>query len=159
MDECAICLDVILKSEKKVLECNHVYHTKCIYKWSIKENSCPSCRRFFDFDTNNQKDFLDWMDIKLDNFNQKYRTKDERLNQLIEMINTAIRLEEKKIRCTRLIYKTMLKKLRSYKNEFRPEYSWHSLICNIITFGFYECKNKWYDNTINRLETLSKIVD
>ncbi len=155
MDECVICIDIILKSEKRILKCNHVYHTECIYKWSIRDNSCPSCRDFFDFDTNNQKDFLEWLDIKLENFNQKYTSKEERLTQLIRIINTSLELSKKNIKCVPLIYKTMLKKLREYKMEFQSEYPWYSWFCDVITFGLYECKNKWYIETINKLELLS----
>jgi hypothetical protein len=152
--DCAICLEIIGRGPKRILDCQHKYHTKCIYDWSIRENSCPKCRRFFDFDTNNQKDFLEWMDIKLENFNEKYRDEKERLIRLIEIVDTTLRLNDKGIKCTTLIYETMLKKIYEYENELN--YSWFSWLCSKITFrDDFIVKYGWYNTTIKKLKVLS----
>ena len=156
-EECSICLDyVFIDQQERILKCNHMYHEKCIYAWSIKENSCPICRVFFDFDTNNQKDFLIWMDIKLENFHQKYRTKEEQLKQLVDIVNTTLRLDKKNIKCSQIIYETMLNKLREYKFEF--EFTLNSWICWILTLGFFKPKNEWYEKSIKELQILSESI-
>lgn len=45
---CCICLDTIDK-EARITSCRHRYHYKCIKKWSNKENSCPQCKRRFNW--------------------------------------------------------------------------------------------------------------
>ncbi len=42
-DICGICRDTLI--EKKVLRCNHVFHTECIDMWAEKCNQCPYCRQ------------------------------------------------------------------------------------------------------------------
>mmetsp|Transcript_24907 Transcript_24907/g.35127 ORF Transcript_24907/g.35127 Transcript_24907/m.35127 type:complete len:134 (+) Transcript_24907:267-668(+) len=49
-EECSICL-ALLTEDLSVLPCNHVFHTKCINKWSAEKNRqqsgkkrCPYCR-------------------------------------------------------------------------------------------------------------------
>lgn len=45
--ECSICLENIDEKEKKKLCCNHVFHEKCIERWSRNNNNghlCPCCR-------------------------------------------------------------------------------------------------------------------
>lgn len=44
---CAICLEEVIESEnnKKVLHCNHTFHTNCINRWLTTRNQCPVCRR------------------------------------------------------------------------------------------------------------------
>ena len=29
----------------KILDCKHIFHLKCLKKWVLNENSCPSCKR------------------------------------------------------------------------------------------------------------------
>ena len=41
-EKCIICHDTNLNIK---LECNHLYHFKCISKWIDKKDSCPLCRR------------------------------------------------------------------------------------------------------------------
>lgn len=41
---CSICLDTINSDDKYTLECNHIYHTKCIVDWFRKSTgNCPLC--------------------------------------------------------------------------------------------------------------------
>ena len=154
-NECAICLDSLKENEnKRILGCKHLYHSDCIYKWSILENSCPQCRVVFDFDTNNQNDFLEWMDLKLEKFYQKYHSRKLRLLKLIEMVDTTIRLSKKNIMCSEKIYKAMLDKVHEYKNDL--DYSWTGWFCNYITFGeSYVCEYGWYKKTIKELKLLN----
>jgi hypothetical protein len=43
--QCSICLENIPKYDKKItLECKHYFHSKCILKWLIDNNTCPTCR-------------------------------------------------------------------------------------------------------------------
>lgn len=159
MDECAICLDKLEDNKKRVIRvlgCKHIYHNQCVYEWSIKENSCPQCRTFFDFDTNNQEDFLEWMDLKLENFDQRYHTKKHKLLVLIEMVDTTLRLNKKGIKCSDKIYKAMLNKIREYKSELN--YSWMRWLCNKMIFGEeHICEYGWYNKTIKQLKILNAI--
>lgn len=42
---CSICLEILnIGDEVNKLNCNHIYHKKCLDKWIIN-NSCPLCRR------------------------------------------------------------------------------------------------------------------
>ena len=43
--ECSICLDNITK-KRKVLPCNHTFHSKCINKWFKNLHRCPLCLQF-----------------------------------------------------------------------------------------------------------------
>ena len=50
--ECTICLEEFKENEIGVfLTCNHVFHEKCIVKWSNRQKSnstipdCPNCRK------------------------------------------------------------------------------------------------------------------
>lgn len=45
--QCSICYFQIKKpSQMKVLGCTgcHAFHQKCIWKWIVRNNSCPLCR-------------------------------------------------------------------------------------------------------------------
>jgi len=45
-DECPICFEFLNTSDIAVLDCNHKYHLKCLYKWYRKKGSnykCPEC--------------------------------------------------------------------------------------------------------------------
>ena len=46
MEECIICLEDLNNYELTMLECGHVFHSKCIYEWFSKSKSmiCPICR-------------------------------------------------------------------------------------------------------------------
>lgn len=50
--ECTVCLEDIEGSEmKRMLPCQHLYHSHCIESWAVKNNACPNCRRkIFDAD-------------------------------------------------------------------------------------------------------------
>lgn len=41
--ECSICLKAIRRT-KDTLDCNHVFHRRCIDYWYQRSNSCPICR-------------------------------------------------------------------------------------------------------------------
>ena len=45
MKECSICFDDINENDKKILNCNHVYHEECIEKWFSINHQCPLCRK------------------------------------------------------------------------------------------------------------------
>ena len=43
---CSICLEDFLELDQiSILNCNHIYHIKCIVNWMETETSCPLCRR------------------------------------------------------------------------------------------------------------------
>lgn len=50
--ECTICLEDMGASERKrMLPCQHLYHSHCIESWAVKNNACPNCRnKIFDAD-------------------------------------------------------------------------------------------------------------
>jgi hypothetical protein len=42
---CSICLEEIKhKSPVKVLQCLHIFHSKCITEWYLSKASCPLCK-------------------------------------------------------------------------------------------------------------------
>jgi hypothetical protein len=41
---CPICLDDISNNKLFVTNCNHCFHTKCLFVYFIDRNSCPICR-------------------------------------------------------------------------------------------------------------------
>ena len=43
MSNCSICLDTCEQNTFK-LECSHSFCNKCITRWLLMNNSCPSCR-------------------------------------------------------------------------------------------------------------------
>lgn len=44
-EECVICLEKYEKKDKITrLECNHLFHHKCIVVWTNQNKSCPLCR-------------------------------------------------------------------------------------------------------------------
>jgi hypothetical protein len=50
--DCAICYESLLTNESDTdveiitqLSCEHIYHTECIDKWIVINNSCPICRK------------------------------------------------------------------------------------------------------------------
>ena len=44
-EECVICLEKYEKKDKITrLECNHLFHNKCIVVWTNQNKSCPLCR-------------------------------------------------------------------------------------------------------------------
>lgn len=42
--DCTICMEKIDSTDKKILTCNHKFHTNCINKWLLENNTCPICR-------------------------------------------------------------------------------------------------------------------
>ena len=44
--DCTICLEpYIAESEVTILDCNHFFHTSCIFQWLKVHPSCPLCRK------------------------------------------------------------------------------------------------------------------
>lgn len=43
VDECCICAKEIY-NDRKITECNHLFHRKCLKEWSKYKNNCPLCR-------------------------------------------------------------------------------------------------------------------
>ena len=45
-DTCSICLDEFKEGDKiKKLNCNHIYHEKCLLPWLNNNDCCPMCRQ------------------------------------------------------------------------------------------------------------------
>ena len=42
-EKCSICLDDVIVKDDAELECNHIFHLKCVKK--LRNNTCPLCRR------------------------------------------------------------------------------------------------------------------
>jgi hypothetical protein len=51
--ECAICTDLLYNSvdQIKTIDCMHVYHKECIYRWLENHNTCPECRMNISLET------------------------------------------------------------------------------------------------------------
>ena len=46
IEVCSICLNTeVIESKIYKLECEHVFHMKCIKDWYIVKQSCPNCRK------------------------------------------------------------------------------------------------------------------
>jgi hypothetical protein len=42
---CTICLEDFINNDKVIfLPCFHIYHKSCIFKWMIKDATCPLCK-------------------------------------------------------------------------------------------------------------------
>jgi len=42
--ECIICLEGFEKGQNvSLIKCGHMYHTKCLYTWFVKNKTCPLC--------------------------------------------------------------------------------------------------------------------
>ena len=45
-DECKICADYFVAGdEKKILACEHQFHSDCLVPWLKQKNTCPVCRQ------------------------------------------------------------------------------------------------------------------
>eukprot|EP00835_Amoeboradix_gromovi_P003026 NODE_187_length_15673_cov_0.222743.p3 type:complete len:398 gc:universal NODE_187_length_15673_cov_0.222743:211-1404(+) len=46
LESCSICYNSLIDNTDAVslLQCNHIFHNKCISEWLEKENTCPLCR-------------------------------------------------------------------------------------------------------------------
>lgn len=45
IEECPICLELYnYGDEISFINCNHKFHTKCLYDWVKKKSNCPLCR-------------------------------------------------------------------------------------------------------------------
>ena len=45
--ECSICLDDMYNNTDVItLECNHMFHKKCINDWFREKHDCPQCRNY-----------------------------------------------------------------------------------------------------------------
>lgn len=41
---CAICLECFNAQEAIMLKCGHIFHSRCIRDWAVKQENCPVCR-------------------------------------------------------------------------------------------------------------------
>lgn len=43
--DCSICHDTINQNDNIVItKCKHSFHSECLLKWAVNNNSCPLCR-------------------------------------------------------------------------------------------------------------------
>lgn len=45
-EQCSICLDALNLSPTLQLQCQHVFHEKCISGWLKRQSNCPNCRTY-----------------------------------------------------------------------------------------------------------------
>ena len=49
--QCAICLEKFQEGDQlcssRNMDCKHVFHSECIYRWLLKHEECPYCRQIF----------------------------------------------------------------------------------------------------------------
>ena len=60
-EKCIICLnDFIINDNIKHFPCSHFFHEDCIIKWFLEKNSCPLCKKTYNYGNNNlyQNDYL-----------------------------------------------------------------------------------------------------
>ena len=56
MKTCCVCMESIgTQDETRITCCRHRYHHRCIKQWSRKENTCPQCRKRFNWMIHNKK--------------------------------------------------------------------------------------------------------
>ena len=48
ISECSICLEYIGNDRISVLDCNHIFHNKCLEISSKVKTKCPICRKDYD---------------------------------------------------------------------------------------------------------------
>ena len=49
LGECPICMDSMTPRTSRTINCNHIFHKKCLEKWKNQNKlTCPVCRRYFD---------------------------------------------------------------------------------------------------------------
>ena len=46
LEECSICYEDIEEKDKKILNCGHIFHNKCINNWIKINPICPYCRNY-----------------------------------------------------------------------------------------------------------------
>ena len=57
-DSCIICLDDFNIDDNMInLECSHFFHEECIKKWFLYNNKCPLCKKEYNFDNNEIKNY------------------------------------------------------------------------------------------------------
>ncbi len=146
--ECAICLEQIYYPCTS-LPCCHYFHSNCLYIWSIRDNSCPICRKRFNFKPKNGKDLEDWL------FNKGQRSSYfEETQRFVEIIDTLVRCAENDIKCSKKIYALYLLTMKD--NEDR-------LSCSFLQnmyYNFYKIepiiKYGWFKKMIRKIEALVK---
>lgn len=49
-DSCSICLDAYQEDDKvhRIDECNHLFHSQCLFTWLKTHKTCPLCRQLID---------------------------------------------------------------------------------------------------------------
>ena len=58
-DNCIICIDDFdIDDEIIYLECSHLFHVGCIKKWFLYHNTCPLCKKTYDFGDNEFNPFF-----------------------------------------------------------------------------------------------------
>ncbi len=79
-EKCVICYEKLSKKKFRnlALECNHQFHTECIWKWANKNIECPLCRKeatihiskkhIEALDANIIKDIMDDQTFRIDTF-------------------------------------------------------------------------------------------
>lgn len=45
INDCIICYEPIGSSNTSITECNHAFHTTCLFKSALIKNACPCCRK------------------------------------------------------------------------------------------------------------------
>lgn len=43
--ECSICYENVNLETQLITDCNHIFHRECILRWTLRNNTCPLCRR------------------------------------------------------------------------------------------------------------------
>ena len=64
-EKCSICQDDILENQiiRKLNNCNHIFHIRCIERWLEANNRCPHCRASIISDEANEDNETETNDI------------------------------------------------------------------------------------------------
>ena len=70
LKHCNICFDIVHEINISITNCKHLFHTNCLLKWIIINNTCPLCRYELYSDIKQElssEPYRDPLDIILDN--------------------------------------------------------------------------------------------
>jgi len=128
---CSICRENINSDDIATLHCNHIFHSKCIYNWSVINTSCPLCREKFDFKTSSKRHLIKWMNNEF--LRSIDLSKEQKLEQLSKVTDTCLYHYDKNIICSNHFYHMLFVKIVHHREYF---------------------EDKWFNDTFNKLKII-----
>lgn len=119
-NKCVICLNNINISDKEnyKLECNHIYHTKCIMNWFRTASSSGRCPMCNDNNTDNNLQYLSWYnrDFVLDRFKVIKNTNKKNHSEKLKKELNKVKILEDELKTFNF------ERREFYKNDVIKEY-------------------------------------